>query len=114
MTKQPVGIDLELFELIFPGKIIGKAVIDAEARMIGVVRNVRVQIPSPSPAISLIVKGLDTEFAVKSEDVKAIGNVVQLTITIKHSEAVEINDIIRLRNEIQEEVTHFFQVLQPR
>lgn len=112
MAKHPVDVDLELFELIFPGKIIGKAVIDADARMIGVIRNVRIQVPSP--AISFIVKGLDTEFSVKAEDIQAIGNVVQLNIIIKHSEPIEINDIIRLRNEIQEEIVHFFQVLQSR
>lgn len=114
MTKQPADIDLELFELVFPGKLIGKAVIDVDARMIGIIRNVRIQIPSPSPVITLIIKGLNTEFSVKSEEVKAIGNVVQLTSSIKHSEPVEVNDIMRLRSEIQEELIHFFQILQSR
>ncbi len=112
MTKQPIDIDLELYELVFPGQLIGKAVIDSDARMVGVIRNVRIQIPSPS--ISLIIKGLDTEFTVKAENVQVIGNVVQLNITIKHSEPIEVNDVIRLRNEIQEEIIHFFQVLQSR
>ncbi len=110
MTKQPIDIDIELFELMFPGKLVGKAVIDANARMIGVIRNIRIQIPSPT--ISLTVKGLDTEFTVKSEDIQAIGNVVQLNVIIKHSEPVEINDIIKLRNEIQEELIHFFSLLK--
>ncbi len=110
MTKQPIDIDIELFELMFPGKLIGKAVIDANARMIGVIRNIRIQIPSPT--ISLTVKGLDTEFTVKSEDIQAIGNVVQLNVIIKHSEPIEINDIIKLRNEIQEELIHFFSLLK--
>ncbi len=110
MTKQPIDIDIELFELMFPGKLIGKAVIDANARMIGVIRNIRIQIPSPT--ISLTVKGLDTEFTVKSEDIQAIGNVVQLNVIIKHSEPIEINDIINLRNEIQEELIHFFSLLK--
>lgn len=110
MAKQPIDIDLELFELMFPGKLVGKAVIDANARMIGVIRNVRIQIPSP--IISLTVKGLDTEFNVKSEDIQAIGNVVQLNVIIKHSEPIEINDIIKLRNEIQEELIHFFSLLK--
>ncbi|UCG90660.1 MAG: hypothetical protein JSU57_02725, partial [Candidatus Heimdallarchaeota archaeon] len=91
-------------------KLVGKAVIDANARMIGVIRNIRIQIPSPT--ISLTVKGLDTEFTVKSEDIQAIGNVVQLNIIIKHSEPVEINDIMKLRNEIQEELIHFFSLLK--
>lgn len=111
-AKQPLDIDLELFELMFPGKLIGKAVIDANARMIGVIRNVRIQIPSSS--ITLIVKGLDTEFTIKSENIQAIGNVIQLNVNIKHSEPIEINDIIQLRNEIKEEIIHFFQVLQSR
>ena len=110
MTKQPIDIDIELFELMFPGKLVGKAVIDANARMIGVIRNIRIQISSPT--ISLTVKGLDTEFTVKSEDIQAIGNVVQLNIIIKHSEPVEINDIMKLRNEIQEELIHFFSLLK--
>ncbi len=110
MTKQPIDIDIELFELMFPGKLVGKAVIDANARMIGVIRNIRIQFPSPT--ISLTVKGLDTEFTVKSENIQAIGNVVQLNIIIKHSEPVEINDIMKLRNEIQEELVHFFSLLK--
>ena len=110
MTKQPMDVDLELFEIIFPGKLIGKAVIDANARMIGVIRNVRIQIPSST--ISLTVKGLDTEFTVKSENIQAVGNVVQLNVTIKHSEPIEINDIIKLRAEIQEELVHFFSLLK--
>ena len=116
LTKPSVtpDIDLELFELRFPGKIIGKAVIDADAQMIGVIRNVRVQI-GPSPTVtSLTVKGLNTEFEIKSENIKAIGNVVNLTVTIKHSEPIEVQDIIRLRNEIQEELLHFYQIIQPR
>ena len=112
MTKQQIDIDLELFELIFPGKIIGKAVVDADAQMIGVIRNVRIQLPSST--ISLIVKGLNTEFTIKSGDVQAIGNVVQLNVIIKHSEPIEIHDIIKLRSEIQEELVHFFQVIQSR
>ncbi len=110
MTKQPIDIDIELFELMFPGKLVGKAVIDANARMIGVIRNIRIQIPSPT--ISLTVKGLDTEFTVKSENIQAIGNVVQLNIIIKHSEPIEINDIMKLRNEIQEELVHFYSLLK--
>lgn len=110
MTKQPMDVDLELFEIIFPGKLVGKAVIDANARMIGVIRNVRIQIPSST--ISLTVKGLDTEFTIKSENIQAVGNVVQLNVTIKHSEPIEINDIIKLRVEIQEELVHFFSLLK--
>lgn len=110
MTKQPMDVDLELFELMFPGKLVGKAVIDANARMIGVIRNVRITIPSST--ISLTVKGLDTEFTVKSENIQAVGNVVQLNVTIKHSEPIEINDVIKLRTEIQEELVHFFSLLK--
>ncbi len=112
MSKQPLDIDLELFEIMFPGKIVGKAVIDANARMVGVIRNIKIQLPSST--IFLVVKGLDTEFSVNSTDIQAIGNIVQLNVTIKHSEPIEINDIIRLRNEIQEEIVHFFQVIQSR
>ncbi len=112
MAKQPLDLDLELYEIVFPGKLVGKAVIDANARMIGVIRNIRIQIPSSN--IILVVKGLDTEFTVNSNDIQAIGNIVQLNVTIKHSEPIEINDIIRLRNEIQEEIIHFFQVIQSR
>ena len=112
MTKQSSDIDLELYELVFPGQLIGKAVIDSDARMVGVIRNVRIQVPSST--ISLIIKGLDTEFTVKAENIQAIGNVIQLNIDIKHSEPIEVTDVIRLRNEIQEEITHFFQVLQSR
>ena len=112
MTKQPTDIDLELYELVFPGQLIGKAVIDSEARMVGVIRNVRFQVPSSS--VSLIIKGLDTEFSVKADKIHVIGNVVQLNVSIKHTEPIEVNDVIRLRSEIQDEINHFFQVLQSR
>ncbi len=112
MTKQQSDVDLELYELVFPGQLIGKAIIDSEARMVGVIRNIRIQIPSSS--VALIVKGLDTEFTVKAENVQAVGNVVQLNVKIQHSEPIEVNDVIRLRKEIQDEIIHFFQVLQSR
>ncbi|MHA2053721.1 MAG: hypothetical protein ACXACP_08180 [Candidatus Hodarchaeales archaeon] len=112
MTKQQTDLDLELYELVFPGQLIGKAVIDSEARMVGVIRNIRFQIPSSS--VSLIVKGLDTEFNVKADNIQAVGNVVQLNVRIKHTEPIEVNDVIRLRSEIQDEINHFFQVLQSR
>lgn len=108
MNKQENNVDLELFEIILPGKVIGKAVIDSNARMVGVIRHINVNLPSGE--IILIIKGLDSEFDLNISTIQAIGNVVQLNIPVKHAEPIDFKDIMRLRTEIREEILHFYEV----
>lgn len=100
-------VSAELYELKMPGQLLGKEVVDAKARRIGVVRNLRVSIPPIKT--ELIVKGLDVEFAVNMENIATVGSVIQLNIMIKEAEEIEIHDILRLRKEIWDEIKSYFE-----
>lgn len=95
-------IEVELYELKVPGHLIGKEVIDGLARRIGVVRSVRLKLPELK--VELVVKGLDVEFPVDSEDISAVGNVIQLKTAIKEAEPIDIHEVARLRKEIISEI----------
>jgi len=97
--------EAELYELSMPGRLIGRAVIDGAARIVGIVRSIRVALPELR--VELIVKGLDVEFPINVENVSAVGSVVQLQNTIKDAEVVELHDIARLRKELWEEVRSY-------
>ena len=97
----------ELYELSIPGQIIGLEVIDASARKIGVVRNVKLTFP---PArINIIIKGLDIEFQLPFDSIATVGGVVQLKETIKQAEELEIRDVARLREEIANEIASYLR-----
>ena len=96
------AIEVELYELRVPGLLIGKEVIDGHARRIGVVRSVRLKLPELK--VQLIVKGLDIEFPVDSEDISAVGNVIQLKTPIREAEPIDIHEVVRLRKEILSEI----------
>ncbi len=94
--------EAELFELKMPGEFIGKEVIDSEARKIGIVRNIRLKLVPLE--VSLIVKGIEVEFPVNAKDVEVVGSLIKLKIPAKHSEEIEIQDVINLREEILTEM----------
>ncbi|MHA1269612.1 MAG: hypothetical protein ACTSPY_07460 [Candidatus Helarchaeota archaeon] len=99
--KQPSN-QVEFFEPIFPGKLVGKEVLDRESRRLGLVKSIRVEyLPWK---ISLIVKGLNLELPVDISEVSAIGTVVQLKTRITAMPELGVNEIIRLRNEIKGEL----------
>ncbi|MFX0205067.1 MAG: hypothetical protein ACFFDT_03710 [Candidatus Hodarchaeota archaeon] len=110
MTKsavtEPSYVETELYEVSVPGKFIGKAVIDSNARMIGIARSLRIKIPGGKPEI--MVKGLDVEFPVNVESIIAVGGVIQLDTAHKNVEEIDINDILQLREEIREEIETIF------
>ncbi|NHJ87861.1 MAG: hypothetical protein FK734_20530 [Asgard group archaeon] len=97
----------ELYELKIPGQLIGKEVIDASARKIGVVRNIKVTFPPTK--ISIIIKGLDVEIELPMDSISTVGGVVQLKDTIKQVEEIEIRDVARLREEIANEITAYLR-----
>ncbi|TFG00092.1 MAG: hypothetical protein EU542_08390 [Promethearchaeota archaeon] len=97
----------ELYELSIPGQLVGKEVIDASARKIGVVRNVKLTFPPTKVAI--IIKGLDVEFPLSMESIANVGGVVQLKETIKQAEELEIRDVARLREEIANEIASYLR-----
>ncbi|HDQ16419.1 MAG TPA: PRC-barrel domain containing protein [Bacteroidetes bacterium] len=101
------NIMAELYELTMPGELIGKEVIDASARKIGIVRNIKLTFP---PArIEVIIKGLDVEFPLPMEVIANVGGVVQLKETIKQAEELEIRDVARLREEIANEIASYLR-----
>ncbi|MFX1513974.1 MAG: hypothetical protein ACFFCQ_15450 [Promethearchaeota archaeon] len=110
MNKQTVNesssVETELYEVNVPGKFIGKAVIDSNARMIGIARSLRIRIPGGIPEI--MVKGLDVEFPIKVESIIAVGGIIQMDTPLKNVEEVDINDILQLREEIREEIEAIF------
>ena len=90
--------EAELYELKMPGEFIGKEVIDSEARKIGIVRSVRLKLVPLE--VSLIIKGIEVEFPVNAKDIDVVGSLIKLKIPAKHSEEIEIQDVINLREEI--------------
>ena len=53
-TPDSANVMAELYELSIPGQIIGKEVIDASARKIGVVRNVKLTFPPTKVNLTLV------------------------------------------------------------
>ncbi|MGQ4833226.1 MAG: hypothetical protein ACP6IS_04930 [Candidatus Asgardarchaeia archaeon] len=96
-------IEIELYELeTMPGILLGRVVIDSKARMVGIVRSIRVTIPSFK--VELIIKGLDVEIPVDAQSVEAVGNVVKLKVPMESIDSIEIEDIIKLQRELFEEI----------
>jgi len=101
-SSVPSMTEAEVYELQMPGNIIGKEVIDGSARRIGIVRSLRIMLPPGK--VELQVKGLGVELPVDVSNIAAVGNVIQLSNTIKEAEEISIADVQRLRNETWSEV----------
>ncbi|MHA1631975.1 MAG: hypothetical protein ACTSXC_04105 [Candidatus Freyarchaeota archaeon] len=96
------GIQSELYELMVPGELTGKLVIDGAARIVGIVRSVKLTLPPAK--VEIVVKGLEVEFSVDVSNVSAVGSVVQLKNVAKEAEPLEIRDAQKLRKELIEEI----------
>ncbi len=96
------GAESELYELIIPGQLVGKVVVDSAARMVGIIRSIRVSLPPLR--VELVIKGLEVEFPIDVSNVNAVGSVVQLKNVAKEAETVELRDVQRLRKELIEEI----------
>ncbi|MEM2134597.1 MAG: hypothetical protein Q6366_006475 [Candidatus Freyarchaeota archaeon] len=96
------GAESELYELVIPGQLVGKVVVDSAARMVGIIRSIRLSLPPLR--VELIIKGLEVEFPVDVSNVAAVGSVVQLKNVAKEAETVELRDVQRLRKELIEEI----------
>ncbi|MHA1125239.1 MAG: hypothetical protein ACTSO7_11785 [Candidatus Heimdallarchaeota archaeon] len=106
-TIDQANIMAELYELSIPGQLIGKEVIDASARKIGVVYNVKLTFPPAN--VRIVIKGLDVEFQLSIDSIATIGGVVQLKETIKQAEELEIRDVARLREEIASDISKYLR-----
>jgi hypothetical protein len=100
--KYPSTTSAEVYELQMPGNIVGKEVIDGSARRIGIVRSLRITLPPGK--VELQVKGLGVELPIDVTNISAVGNVVQLTKTVKEAEEISIADVQRLRGETWKEI----------
>jgi len=102
MKDSLVQTETELYELVMPGKLIGKAIVDGAARLVGIVRSVKITVPPIQ--VDIIAKGTEIEFPINTTDIVAVGGIVQLKNVIREAEEIAIDDIIRLREEIKSEI----------
>ena len=103
MTKKRIPQNqVEFYEPIFPGQLAGKEVFDKESRRLGLIKSIRIEyLPWK---VSLIIKGLNLEIPVDLSEVSNIGTVVQLKTKITAMPELNVNDVIRLREEIKEDL----------
>ncbi len=102
----------ELYEIdLIPGNLLGLPVLDKSARMVGIVRNVKLNfLPFK---VELVVKGLDVEMPVDSSQIEQVGTVVRLSIKMKTMETVEVEEISKLRRQLREEIVAKIQSQTP-
>ena len=105
-------VTAELYEIEnIPGKILGLPVLDKSARIIGIVRNLKLSfLPFK---IELIIKGLDVEMPIDGDHIEQIGTVVRLSTKIKTLETIEVEDVSKLRRQLKEEITAKIKTQNP-
>ena len=103
MTKKKhPSHEVEFFESTFPGKLVGKEVLDKDSRRIGIIKSIRIEhLPWK---ISLMIKGINLEIPVDLSEVENIGTIVQLKSIITAMPEIDENEMIRLKNEIRYEL----------
>ncbi|MHA1713116.1 MAG: hypothetical protein ACTSW4_03610, partial [Candidatus Ranarchaeia archaeon] len=93
----------ELYELEdMPGILIGRPVVDSRARMVGIIRGVKLILPTFQ--VQLVIKGLDVEVPIDVSNVDRVGNVVSLKTEIKSMDPIEIDELLKLRRQLKEEL----------
>jgi hypothetical protein len=102
----------ELYEIDpIPGNLLGLPVLDKAARMVGIVRNVKLNfLPFK---VELVIKGLDVEMPIDSSQIEQVGTVVRLSMKIKTMETVEVEEISKLRRQLREEIIAKIQSQNP-
>ena len=99
-----------MYELIVPGKILGKEVVDASAKRIGIVRSIRLSLSAlPQIKAEIVVKGLEVEFPVDIDNIQNVGNVIQLKNPVREAEDIEVKTVLMLRDELAEEVAAYLR-----
>ena len=103
MKEDMPNTSTELYELQeMPGTLIGRPVVDKHARMVGIVRGVKLLLPSFQ--IQLVIKGLDVEVPIDVNNVDKVGNVVSLKTDIKSMDPIEIDELLKLRRQLKDEL----------
>ncbi|MFX0098014.1 MAG: hypothetical protein ACFFCS_00420 [Candidatus Hodarchaeota archaeon] len=103
------SIEAEFYELLVPGKLIGKEIIDIDARRIGVCRSIKMRfVPNKKNELAheifLVIKGLGIEFDVSLENVEVIGNIIKLKIAARQADELQVSDVLRLQEDIAGEI----------
>lgn len=103
------AFETEVYELAVPGRLIGKEIIDAEARRIGICRSVKIKFSGDKKTglkyeLFLTVKGLDVEFDIPLTDVDIIGNVIKLKMVARQADDLPVRDVIRLQEDVAGEI----------
>jgi len=87
---------------------LGKEVVDAGAKRIGIVRSIRLSLSTlPQIKAEIVVKGLEVEFPIDIENIQAVGSVVQLKTVIKEAREVDVRETLSLRKKILEEIKSY-------
>jgi len=95
-------LEITLHELIVPGDLMGKEVIDSEARRVGIIRGFKLKFPPLKVFIIVRGKNLETEIPIE-----AIEKVGQTVVNLKrHIELEEIDaeDVLFLLRELKREL----------
>ncbi len=95
-------VELTLFEPIIPGELLGKEVIDAEARRVGIVRGIRLRYP-PLKAF-LIIRGKELEIDIPIDFIDQIGKTVVKVKKRIDLDEITAEDVIILMNELKREI----------
>lgn len=104
-NKKNYLVETDLYELNLPGQFILKEVVDKDSKRIGVVRNIRLKFPQK---VELIVKGLDIELPVDFKNIQKVGSIIQLKTKIKVAEEVDVSEVVRLRKEIEQDISEIY------
>ena len=104
-NKKDILVETDLYELNLPGQFILKEVVDKDSKRIGVVRNIRLKFPQK---VELIVKGIDIELPIDIKNIQKVGTIIQLKTKIKVAEECDISEVVRLRKEIQQEISEIY------
>lgn len=105
----PTTKETEVYEMMVPGTLVGKEIIDSDARRIGVCRSIKIRFPQNKKnelkhALFLVIKGLDIEFDVSIDDVEVIGNIIKLKIPARQADDLQVADVLRIQEDIAGEI----------
>ncbi|MCD6491134.1 MAG: PRC-barrel domain-containing protein [Candidatus Njordarchaeia archaeon] len=108
MKKADINeIDIVLFEPIIPGTLIGKEVIDNNARRLGIVKGIRLKYPPLK--LFLVVRGKDSEENIPFDSIDKIGTIIKLKTSITKDE-IAIHEVLMILENIRKEISSLFKL----
>ncbi|MHA1792934.1 MAG: hypothetical protein ACTSVI_09845 [Promethearchaeota archaeon] len=103
------SFEAEFYEMSVPGMLVGKEIIDSNARRIGLCHSLKIRFAKNKKnelisTIMLVIKGLDIEFDIPIDDIEVIGNVIKLKVPGNQADELQVKDVIRLQEDIAGEI----------